>query len=308
MTRNKKFAIIASAHIGSDRENVGDLLSADALGKLIGKSNYQILFLPRDKGKAKNIEAVYGGGGMIRPNFSRREVYEDYLLRDKNIPYYIYGVGINVDCSSVDFSTEDIEALRDWIFSAQSVAVRDMETKNFIKKYIKINCKVAPCPTYNILRSILIASNKEYKIGIVVSFGHTETYKHYLQKIMDFINDVKSSAGGDNVGLICHDQQDFEWAKKLFPNTNAYYGKSFIDIKNIYSKFNKIISLRGHGIIFAASCGLPCSVVALNNKINSLFYYHYKQKSFGIDFNADRHMEYLKKEILPKVLNCNFKL
>jgi hypothetical protein len=85
-------AIVNSAHKNTIRENSGDVLSAKAIAKLSTRKNYQIFFLPKDTGKSKNLETIYGGGGMIRTNFSKREVFKDYLLRNKNIPYCIYGV------------------------------------------------------------------------------------------------------------------------------------------------------------------------------------------------------------------------
>lgn len=299
MDKNK-IIIVNSAHIGEARENIGDILSAKALAILIRKANSKIIYLPRDIGRSSNARVIYGGGGMIRPGFAKREVFKDLESRNKNIPYSIYGVGINVDNFSPDYSTKDKQAIKKWLAGADSVTVRDLETKKFISKLLKKPCQVAPCPSYQIVKKISKKIKPKYDIGIVLSLGHTASYKKYLKKIITLVSDLIRLSGNSRIILICHDKADYFAAKKLFPKTQAVFPKSFIKVNDTYRQCRGIITLRAHGIIFSAACNLPCSAVALNAKIGSLYHYHYGSPlSRKTDFNASAHLNFLKKKRLP---------
>jgi predicted RNA-binding Zn-ribbon protein involved in translation (DUF1610 family) len=300
--------IVFCAHIGTPKENIGDTLSAQALKKLTNAK--KIYCLPRDDGLSFNKEVVYGGGGMIRPLFSER-INNDYKLREKNINYYIYGVGLNIDKLTPPFSKTDLFNLKIWLNSAESVTVRDLETKIFIEKLCNKKFKLAPCPTYQIIRSKNAREHsKKYDLGIVVSFGHTETYKKYKKYLLTLISDLIKN---ENlfINIICHDEQDYIFAKKEYLNNNKIHIcrlKSFNSVIKEYSSCNAILTVRGHGVIFAAAMNIPCSIIPLNTKLTSLYEFHYAQKNIRISFDYRQHLKTLKKRKLPKKINYKFKI
>ena len=120
--------------------------------------------------------------------------------------------------------------------------------------------------------------------------------------IESLVISLVEEVGHKRVALICHDKQNFAYALKLFGKTEVsiWLPKSFAQVKTYYSHCNSIISVRGHGLIFAAACKKPCSIVALNLKMDTLFNFHYKSLSLGLDFNAQNHLLFLKENILPK--------
>lgn len=105
--KKRKMGIIVSAHIDTNKENIGDILSAKAMATLLLPQQSKIFYLPRDKGFSFNKDVIYGGGGMIRPLFSTK-VAGDFILRTKVNKHYIYGVGLNQDKLAPKFSNKDI--------------------------------------------------------------------------------------------------------------------------------------------------------------------------------------------------------
>ncbi len=293
--------VVFSAHKGTDRENVGDVLSAKAIIALRNSPSAALFVLPEDIGKSKDLEVVYGGGGMIRPLFQKREIYQDYLQRSGRIPYEIYGVGVNFDILAPRISESDMEAIHNWLAHASRVSVRDVATKDFISGNFKdISIFLEPCPTYSVLCELKKDKpNKKFAVGISVSFGHTTTYLSYLDRITGMIRDLSDTLGKDRISLICHDGADFKYAEKEFPNIYRCEPKSFLAVGDEYQKCEGIISLRGHGVIFAAALGLPCSPIPLCDKISSLYEYHYGQTSQPLSFDAEAHVGNLQKTVYP---------
>lgn len=309
--RKEKIVIAVSAHIGTKKENIGDLLSAKAIAMLLHAKRAKIYYLPRDNGLSSNQDVIYGGGGMIRSLFSKK-IYEDFALRSPSNKYYIYGVGLNEDNLAPRFSKKDILLLKKWAGGAQSITVRDIKSQEVVRNILKRDCKIAPCPTYNVLKVLRTKDiKKKYYLGITVGFGHTKTYRKYRKDFFNLIKKLIGKIGSDKISLICHDQQDFDLAEKYFSHEriNICRPKSFREVKLEYLKCKNILSLRGHGVIFAAACNLPCSIIPLNKKLNSLYQYHYdNNKKFKIIFKPKFHLQQLEKAILPKNIKSKFKL
>ncbi len=163
---------------------------------------------------------------------------------------------------------------------------------------------VSPCPTYIVLKLLEVDKiiDKYFKVGIVPSFGHTASYLHFLPQIVELIRGVVDLVGDENVSIICHDRHDYNFASDIFASRkiNICLPDSFSQVKYEYSKCEKVLSLRGHGLIFSAACGIPCSVVALNIKMDTLFDFHYGVKSLGLNFSPNDHLYFLKSMIRPK--------
>lgn len=312
MATNKKVAIVCSAHIDTERENLGDILSAKAIAILAGIQKAKIYFIPRDIGVSSNLPVIYGGGGMIRPSFIKK-VGQDFLLRNSKLDYSIYGVGINIDEGENLFSADDIKAIKRWILSAKSVTVRDFDSLKFLRDNFKFTAKLAPCPTYTILRNIgkFVQYNKiKNKIGFVVSFGHTKNYSKFKTKIIKFIKNLINEFGAANVCIICHDEYDYTCSVKLFSEKGVRIvrPKTFKTVYKVYKECDSIITVRGHGVIFAAATDKPCSYIPLNTKLNSLYRYHYGTEYKNINFDLKYHLDILKKRRPPKDLSTNFKI
>lgn len=305
---NTEKGIVFSAHMATDRENIGDVLSASAIAVLGGYKNFHFYSLPKDSGLSSAIEIIYGGGGMIRPQFAKREVYRDYRLRLPDRHYSIYGVGLNGDILGSDFIAEDFEALNVWLKNAKSVCVRDLSTKIFVEQNFDIKCGLSPCPTYGVLKDLIVENvERKYELGISVSFGHTETYKRYLNEIIFLVRCAITDFGFQNISLICHDQYDYEYAKAIFGGIlHICAPRTFYQVKSEYLQCKKIISLRGHGVIFSAAMGLPCSPVLLCNKLNSLYFYHYNAHCLDLTFDFNKHVDYLNKNVSPINLTTQF--
>lgn len=307
MTKGEQIAIVYSSHIGTGRENIGDVLSAQGIAVITDHKNVMFMSLPVDIGKSSKLKVIYGGGGMIRPNFHKREVYKDYLLREKNQEYFIHGVGLNKDLLCSEFCTRDIEALGLWLRGARSITVRDERTKEFLKEKMNISCRVAPCSSYGAVKSVkLEKGDKLYSIGIVPSFGHTYTYDQHKYDIVTLIESMAFKFSKNRLNIICHDESDYKDALQLFGDkANVCLPKSFKDVKKEYSACEKIISLRGHGVIFSAACGLACSPIPLCDKLEYLYSYHYNNKCLNVTFDCDDHLEFLINGIMPVDINTN---
>lgn len=296
--------VVYCAHQFSPKENIGDVLSARGINNLYGNTHTKLVCLPQEVGISSSEEIIYGGGGMIRPHFSEREVFADFRTREKSKSYIIYGVGINKDKLVREFSFDDLWAISEWIRSAKTVVVRDRYTKEFLQERLGLSkIKIAPCPTYTILQTVHpFYISRKFTLGIVPSFGHTSTYLQFLPQIKSLIIGLVESVGYERVALICHDKQDFAWANKLFnkKGVKIYLPRTFKEVKTCYLQCDSIISFRAHGIIFAAACGKPCSPVTLNLKIDALFNFHYGEKPLGLDFIPTNHLLFVKENIFPK--------
>lgn len=303
MQKTNRRGVVFSSHIGTERENIGDVLSAKAVAKVHadGTANFSYFSLSQDSGLSASIPVIYGGGGMIRPQFAEREVYKDFQRRLPRIPYAIYGVGLNCDIHGPDFSSADIDALRKWITNAQSAHVRDFETQEFVRSVIGTECQVSPCPTYDVLKSIFVLPmGRKYEIGFVMSSGHTETYARYKENIVRLVNGLIEKVGRDNIRIICHDSADYEFSKDLFgKDLSIVMPEDFRSVRLEYSRCRSIITLRGHGVIFAAASNLPCSLIPLCGKLNSIYYYHYRDHAKALSFDPKKHYEHLARRILP---------
>ncbi|MEK7174490.1 MAG: polysaccharide pyruvyl transferase family protein [Patescibacteria group bacterium] len=292
--------IVFSAHIGTPRENIGDVLSARAIALLERGENTRLFALPKDIGSSANINVTYGGGGMVRPGFGRREVYRDFLLRNTRWPYRIFGVGLNQDVGTPSFSEQDITALNDWVSHAASVTVRDSATKEFLARFAAIDIAIRPCPTYSILVQKHTPQNiARYEIGVVVSFGHTVTYKKFLPQVEALVAGLWTEVGDNNILLICHDEADRTFAKNRFPELQNVAPKTFEEVAQAYSSVKQIISLRGHGVVFAAALRIVCSPVLLCDKMETLYKYHYGVTPPSLTFDVRRHLDYLRRRIVP---------
>ncbi|MFH1866981.1 MAG: polysaccharide pyruvyl transferase family protein [Patescibacteria group bacterium] len=296
--------IVISTHVNTGRENIGDILSAEAIAKLLSRKS-KIFILPRDAGVSKYLHVIYGGGGMIRPNFFVREVYGDYLLRKKN-DYEIYGVGLNCDLLDPLFTRNDLSSLHDWIENANKITVRDILTKNFIEDKLKLKCLVAPCPTYTVLHDSLDHKTEKilFRIGITASFGHTATSRRFLSQTKKLIRDIAAKVGVQQVSIICHDEDDYRFSKKNFKGGfNICRPKTFTDVSSAYSKCESILTFRAHGVIFAAAVNRPCSPVIFSNKLKSLYEYHYQSSLIRLNFDARTHLKHFSRAVMPRKLD-----
>lgn len=295
--------VVYCAHQFSPKENIGDVLSAKAIMKLYGDSGTGLCCLPNALGHSRNEEVIYGGGGMIRPYFAEREVFNDFHKRKMDKDFIICGVGLNRDQFVSDFSFDDICAIQEWLVQAKTVTVRDRGTKLFLENYLEFSrAKINPCPSYIALKlTKTVPIQRKFLLGIVPSFGHTATYHHYLAEIRTFTVNLVEEVGHDRVCIICHDKQDYTYALKLFQGTgvSVYCPQSFAQVKYCYMQCDQIVSVRGHGVIFAAACDKPCSIVTLNLKMNTLFEFHYGNDPLGVNFNAKSHLLFLAEKRLP---------
>lgn len=297
---NPKVTIAYSCHADCARENIGDVLSGQAIAQISGYKHSQFLKLPHDIGQRVQSALIYGGGGMVRPRFSQREVYHDFLQRSKT-PYHIYGVGLNQDCHAKQFIKKDFTALGRWLRGAASVTVRDRSTQRFIRDIIGLQTRLAPCPSYSAIKLLKAApADKLYRIGIAPSFGHTLTYKDFEPEIVALIRDVIARYPDNTCCLICHDKADYLTAKKLFGKcVDIYLPKNLRDVQRVYTSCRGIITCRAHGIIFSAATSRPCSPIILSDKLSHLYAYHYGHRLSKITFSAASHVRHLKKRQLP---------
>lgn len=310
MKINDQTGIVYSAHLGTKKENIGDILSAKAITVLANFNQNRRYCLPGEVGLSANRPVIYGGGGMLRPLFGEKE-YRDFALRDKRQPYAIYGVGINVDARGQEFSQNDMVALKKWILNAQSVTVRDKASYDFVLDKFNLSVNLAPCPSYSVLKRYdKFFSKTKFKLGIVPSLGHTETYVYYLNDIILLISSLIIRIGASNICFICHDEQDYDSVYELFSQAGVSIIRplTFDQINLAYRACDSIFTLRGHGVVFAAATGRPCSYVPLNVKLNSLYAYHYGGEYREANFNTDYHLAKLRERQLPFNLNINFSL
>lgn len=304
-----KVAVIYSSHTGTDKENIGDVFSAEGINAVFNNGKGKLFSLPRDLGKdCSSRYIIYGGGGMIRPRFHEREVYKDFLKRKAHVKYAIHGVGLNKDLLGPEFTKEDIEAIREWVQMADSVSVRDMETKQFIERNTGISPAVVPCYSYEMLAEVHDKSgsiDKEFYLGLVPSFGHTYTYEQFRAEVEKFIDDISNQLDKSKILLICHDRNDYNYAIRRFKDICVYFPANVDDVNKAYSKCENTIALRGHGIIFSAACRVPCSPIPLCDKLTFLYEYHYNEKSPHISFNVEDHLNHLRRGVLPANLRLS---
>jgi polysaccharide pyruvyl transferase WcaK-like protein len=249
------------------------------------------------------MRVIYGGGGMIRPRFSSREVFRDYRLRNPEIPYAIYGIGLNCDENTPPFSKEDTAAMREWLEGAKSVSVRDEETKRFLAEETGFaKAAVAACPTYAVLRRMDgKEQKKEYAIGISASFGHTAAYAAHTGAIIGLITGLAKTLGENAVCIICHDRADARIARETFGDRiRIEEPRTFEEVSRVYGACRGIVALRGHGVIFSAALGIPCSPIPVSNKLSTLYSFHYGKECGGVSFDADRHLRALAGNVPPR--------
>lgn len=303
---HKPKAVVVSAHVDTPYQNIGDVLSAKAIASLL--KIRRIYFLPKDNGKSADKVVIYGGGGIIRYDFFNK-VYQDFILRKSSVPYYIYGIGINKDVNTPGFTKRDIEALTAWLSQAVSVSVRDIYTYNLVKSY-GINCRLVTCPTYTVLKNMKKPTVKrKFLIGFSPSFGHTKNYKIYKKDMLKIIQEGIKKYGEDNIAILCHDYNDYLNTKKYFSKkVYKVFLKDFKDISRNYVRCKNIITARGHGLIFAAAFGIPCSPIVLNKKFKTLYEYHYGQQVNKVSFSLPYHEKHLSKKQLPKNISTKFSI
>ena len=295
MTRN--ISIAFSAHKGR-KENIGDILSALALAQLY-KIDNPILHNLRYSPNIKTKFTIYGGGGMIRPEFADREVAKSLST---DISYAIDGVGLNTDVHSLKMNDDDKKSIKKWFECAQFASVREFDTAEFLRNNFMLEVNVLPCPAYRILSSLQKPLNQtKFKIGIVPSFGHTKNYLNYLNDIVGLIRSFEKSIHKNEICLICHDSQDASFAIKHF-DMKVIQPISFEDVKCAYDQVDNIITARAHGLIFSAARGRPCSYLGLADKLAFLYRYHYdtNHNEQPLDFDAKSHLMRLEKASLPK--------
>lgn len=299
---NEEISILYSAHSGTERENIGDVLSAQGISRLARLPLTRELALPENEGKTGGMRVIYGGGGMIRPRFSSREVFRDYRLRNPGIPYAVYGVGLNCDENAPPFSKEDTAAMREWLEGAKSVSVRDEETRRFLTEAGFADAAVAACPTYTVLRRMdRKKQKKEYTIGISASFGHTTAYAAHTGAIIGLITELAKTLGENAVCIICHDRADAHIARETFGDRiHIEEPRTFEEVSRAYGACRGIVALRGHGVIFSAALGIPCSPIPVCNKLSTLYSFHYGKECGGVSFDADRHLQALAGNVPPK--------
>lgn len=270
----KPISIAFSAHKATDRENIGDTLSAQSIPILRGSMYHQIRCLPNDNAIRPYYPTIYGGGGMIRPGFAKREIWADAICWENK--YQIQGVGINKDLDAADYTAEDIYAIFNWFSSSEDCSVRDFRSQEMIFNICRISPRFEPCPTFQVIRLIQkkITNIKKKEIGIVLSSGHTETYKNRLDKIEKIVSFIVGYIGIENAVIICHDNADYIWSSMRF-QCAIEKPSNLTEVKTFYSQCESIISMRGHGIIFAAACGVPAIAISFCDKIDALFETHY---------------------------------
>ncbi len=294
---NQSITVTFSAHQGTYRENIGDVLSASSIPILRKSKNYQIRCLPSDYLVRSDSFTVYGGGGMIRPNFAKREIWADVLCQKHK--YDIQGVGINKDLDAPEYTKDDIDAIREWFMLSENCSVRDFRSQEMIHSICGITPKFEPCPSFQILRSLDDQPNSgTKKIGIVLSSGHTKTYKNRLDSIEKIVLFIISYIGKEKTAIICHDYKDYLWSSERFPCA-IDKPSNLSEVKFSYSKCERIVSMRGHGVIFAAACNIPATAIPFCDKIEALFEAHY-----GASLPQIRIEEPLRT--IKKFLNCFF--
>jgi hypothetical protein len=296
-------AIACSARFNTPRSNIGDILSAQGIAFLEGFSRPDYCWLPERVGESSRLFTVYGGGWMLRPLFSKREVFQDFMARESD--YSIRWVWINFDLHAPDLLAEDIVAMKNWIEGAVSVTVRDHDSREFVGKFTNKNVGIEPCPSYFLVQNEAIPKKYLRKImpyGIVPSFGHTKTYEAFEKEIIAFCKNFVDRH--EQVRFICHDLEDFFRARCIFPNTpwvEICCPRSAQEVAKAYGECSGIISMRAHGIIFSAAMQIPVSVFPFSNKIGALYRFHYQQdQTIGLTFDPIVHEQViatsLKKE------------
>lgn len=297
--------VACSIHSDSSLFNVGDYLSAKAISML-----YKIernIWLPKDNSIIL-WNFIYWGWWMIRPNFSQREIFHHY----SNIiwEHSIIWVWVNQDINStLEYSNNDIQALKNWIYTAKEVSVRDNHTYKFIKDtiynhHLERSISINPCPSYIYLANSnehITKLEKKYQIWIVPSFWHTISYKKYVSDIGKFIRSLSKRYGVKNILILCHDLSDYEYCSENFKDINSVHIKEFQDIQTHYNSCENIVTTRAHGVIFAAAMWLACSYIYLADKIEYLYQYHYWE-SINVKtplFDLGFHEKHLEKNIFP---------
>ena len=294
--------IVYSCHADTDRENIGDVLSGRGIARLGQIVDPDYCVVPRDSGSRIQPLTIYGGGGMIRPRFAEKEVYQDFLTRKDATQYHIYGVGLNQDVDDVPISDADRRALGAWFSRAKSVTVRESASLTYVQETFGIAASVAPCPSYSILKTMVDPKpTVRFSLGIVPSFGHTLTSRHYMPKTVELIQTIVDAFGLDTIQFICHDQADADFARATFGlKTHVFIPKDFSDIPLAYQSCAAVVTFRAHGIIFSSAMGVPVTPVALSNKATFLYEYHYGQLPLELTFDWSAHQNWLAKNIMPK--------
>lgn len=288
--------IICSIHSNSILFNVWDYLSAKGLSYIYNVNN--IIWLPNNINKISWNNIIYWWGWMIRPNFYNREIFQYHKWFRWR--YSIIWVWVNNDLKSeFKYTIKDLLALKDWIDNSEYISVRDFDTYSFIKNIIyKWNIikkvDVDPCPSYIVLKKFNITKNStmKYKIGIVPSFWHTKWYLPFVNNIKKLITDWSNKYSPNQIIILCHDKNDLEIAKTEFSHIKSVIIKEFYDVIKYYSKCEKIITARAHGIIFSAALWIKCSPIYLSDKIWALYKYHYWINHFTNKpiFNINYHI------------------
>lgn len=293
--------IACSIHLESDFFNVWDYLSAIGLSHIYNVKS--VIWLPTNN-QSHTWNYIYWWGWMIRPNFSKREVYKHFLSVEWK--HSIIWVWINKDIKTLfEYTQEDYIALFSWINNAEYVSVRDYGTYDFIKENLyqwnmTRNIDINPCPSYSYLKSLYNWCNKKrYTCWIVPSFGHTKGYIPFVSNIKNMIVDFSNIFWEENILILCHDRHDLQISKEEFKNIDSILIKEFQDVIDYYPLCQYIVTVRAHGIIFASALWLKCSCVPLSDKLRTLYYYHYWSNEDQIDFNPIFHLNKLEYSNTP---------
>lgn len=236
--------------------------------------------------KIKNIKCrpdgiIIGGGGLF---FSQPLPSGWYFplsaqeLDELTLPVVTYAVGFNQEFSKDsiwDLNNDFVQNIIDFHASVTVSSVRDLWSKDILKKYNLNDVHLVPCPSAY-LPSLTWYDIPECEHGKIIGFSITDRSITENQREA-FSNSIVILANWFKENnfiplFIFQDSSDdsrfAQWLahKKytcIFPNTAR-------EAVSIYKKCYAVIGMRGHSVILAGGQCVPVFAVAYNKKVEAV--------------------------------------
>ncbi|MEK6918370.1 MAG: polysaccharide pyruvyl transferase family protein [Nanoarchaeota archaeon] len=227
---------------------------------------------------------ILGGGGLYSKWFFP---LNDELINKIKIPIIIFGVGYNHNFGDKNLSSKELKSIIFLNRKAKLSSVRDLETKEFLKK-LGFNADYIGDPAIFLKsKKINLKFEKNIKIALNIAQHGWKFQDKYTPQLVDYYTELIKNLGrtyNAKFFYIRHHSNEnrvIKILKKRFPDmTICKYGP--YETKYIYENMDLVISMMLHSSIFAFGSSVPVFNIAYDKK-NHAFMRAINQENSFID-------------------------
>lgn len=274
------------AYLYANKRNVGDYISFRGINYLLGNEGIQLFSSPVWERqlvrhvkliKSRNPECllVIGGGGLLQPIF--KSFWE--IIISSNLPYVLFGVGVNTMPGRPELSNEDVAAI---VNNSRMVGVRDLYTLEKVKKVCDHSVFMGACPSINFVCRDYWNENVSSN-SVLLNIYHPSDIRLAGADFLKISNTLKVVAGKLNL--------DYFELNNMTTN--------FRRVLDRVNKSRIVVSSRLHGCIMSYAMGIPFVPLYCDEKIKSFNMSHVGVSGYSPDVfhNQDQALVAVQKQI-----------